>query len=263
MSMTLNFFEHSFMRGRRLQEAGRTNEAARLFDRLSSHAELPDEIASEALTSLGQMFLEQGQTEAARRSSSEACRRDPFAADAQFTHALACLDGDDADLEQAYGALLLAVELDPDAAQYRAELGKVQMALGMEEEGLQSLEHAVEIEPQSPEILRDLVDALMDLGREDEAFRRAKAALFSAPRIQGFRTLWNDLRFCRAADELGMGEEIEAQPAAQSRCRILRFAPIQETTAEVGGRRVRKDDGAEIAAPHFPISIAKPNRRRA
>src|SRR5437588_514525 len=108
MSMTLNFFEHSFNRGRRLQEAGRNNEVAR----------------------------------------------------------------------------------------NRAELGKVQIALGMGQDGLQSLEQAVELEPENPEMLRDLVDALMDLGREADAFSRAKAALFSAPRIQGFRTLWNDLCFC-------------------------------------------------------------------
>src|SRR5258707_10771825 len=116
MSMTLNFFEQSFNRGRRLQEAGRNKEAARLFDRLGLHADVPNEIAAEALTSLGQLLLEQGQVEAARKTTGEACRRDPFVAEAQFLHAQACAEGDDADLDQAYGALLLAVELDPDVA---------------------------------------------------------------------------------------------------------------------------------------------------
>lgn len=265
MSMTLNFFEHSFNRGRRLQEAGRNKEAARLFDRLGLHADVPDEIASEALVSLGELLLEQGQVEAARQTTSEACRRDPFAAEAQFAHAQACLEGDDAELEQAHGALLLAMELDPDVARYRAELGKVQIALGLEEEGLQSLEQAVELEPNDPAILRDLVDGLMDLGREAEAFRRAKAALFGAPRIQGFRTLWNDLCFCRAADDLASATEEAPAPNPAARARILPFTPTQSPagTSQVGRRRLRHDGAVDHATPHFPRLSSKTDRRRA
>jgi tetratricopeptide (TPR) repeat protein len=265
MSMTLNFFEHSFNRGRRLQEAGRSKEAARLFDRLGLLTNAPDEIASEALTSLGQMLLEQGEVEAARQSTQEACRRDPCAAEAQFAHAQACLEGDDADLEQALGAFLLAVEIEPDVARYHAELGKVQIALDMELEGLQSLEHAVELEPESPAMLRDLIDSLMDLGQEAEAFKRAKAALFMAPRIQGFRALWNDLCFCRAADEIALAEEAALKLAPKLRCRILPFAQNQSPgrTSQVGRRRVRHDGATETASPHFPRLSPKTDRRRA
>ncbi len=265
MSMTLNFFEHSFDRGRRLQEAGRTKEAAHLFDRLGLHADIPNEIAAEALVSLGRLQLEQGTVQAARRTASEACRRDPFAAEAHFLNAQACLEGDDADLDQAYGSLLSAIEQDPEAAVFRAELGKIQIALGMAEEGIASLELAVEFEPNNPAMLRDLVDAFMDLGREAEAFNRARNALFRSPRIQGFRTLWNDLCFCRAADELASTEEQVRQTAPVSKPRILRFEPVetQNTSGRIGQRHIRHDGPSELASPHFPMPASKTDRRRA
>jgi tetratricopeptide (TPR) repeat protein len=265
MSMTLNFFEHSFNRGRRLREAGRTNEAARLFDKLGLNATLPDEIAAEALTSLGQLQLEQGLVEAARSTMSEACRRDPFAAESHYLHAQACAEGDDADLDQAYSSLQSAVELEPESPTFRAELGKLQIALGMEEEGIGSLELAVELDPESPALLRDLVDALMDLGREAEAFQKARTALFAHPRIQGFRSLWNDLCFCQVADEINIAADQLRQATPVVRPHILQFESLDapKATGRVGQRIIRQDGPSDLPPPRASIPFSRTDRRRA
>ena len=265
MSMTLNFFEHSFNRGRRLQEAGRTSEAARLLDKLGLNAELPDEIAAEVLTSLGQMQLEQGLVESARSTMAEACRRDPFAAESHYLHAQACIEGDDADLDLAYSSLLSAVELEPETPIFRAELGRLQIALGMEEEGVGSLELAVELDPESPALLRDLVDALMDLGREAEAFQKARSALFANPRIQGFRSLWNDLCFCQVADEINVAADHLRQALPVAKPHILRFdsTDAPKTTVRVGQRIIRQDGPSDLPPPRTSIPFSRTDRRRA
>jgi tetratricopeptide (TPR) repeat protein len=265
MSMTLNFFDHSFERGRRLQEAGKTKEAARLFDRIGYQADLPREIAVEALTSLGQFQLELGQVETARRTLETACKRDPHSANAHFLNSQACLAGDDADLERAYEALSEAVELEPEEAEYHAELGKVQIALGLEEEGLESIERAVELEPKSPRFLRDLVDALMDLGDEAKAIETARRAIFQNPKIQGFRTLWNDLRFCQTADEFASEMDLTPRATETAKPSILRFAPIETSGAGARARKriIREDSASKLAAPHTHLPFIKPDRRLA
>ena len=251
MSMTLNFLAHSFERGRRLQEAGKTKLAAHLFDHLAKQTELPKEIAFDALMSLGQFRLELGEVEAARHTLATACERDPHSANAQFAFAEACLAGDDADLERAYEALCEATELESENAEYRAELGKVQIALGMEAEGLVSLEMAIELNPASPRFLRDLVDALMDMGDEAEATRRVREAMFLNPRNPGFKTLWNDLRFCLTADEIDADAEPTPRAIAPAKQQILKFpTPEKSTVAKAGRRRtIRQDGPSELPAP--------------
>jgi len=264
MSNTLNFFAHSFARGRRLQEAGKRKEAARLFDRLGHHDLAPEEIALEALISLGRFQLEMDKPETARATASLVCARDPHSADAFVLLSEACLAGDDADLEQAHDALCQAAELDPSSASIRAELGKVQIALGMETEGLVSIEIAVELESKNPLYLRDLIDALMDLGREEEATRRARNAIFLNPRIQGFQTLWNDLRFCLTADELESETNLSPLVPKETKKYILPFKPpAAKSAGRVSQRVIRQDAPSELAAPHKHLPFIKPDRRLA
>ena len=264
MSNTLNFFAHTFARGRRLREAGKLKEAARLFDRLGHHALAPKEIALEALISLGRFQLEMGQTESARATASLACNRGPHSADAFLLLAQASLNGDDADLEQAHDALCQATELDPASAGIRAELGKVQIALGMEPEGIVSLEIAVELESKNPEYLRDLIDALMDLGQEEQATQRARNAIFQNPRIQGFQTLWNDIRFCLTADELESETDLTPIVPKETKMCILPFMPVAtKSTSRASQRVIRQDAASELAAPHKHLPFIKPDRRRA
>jgi predicted Zn-dependent protease len=265
MSMTLNFLAHSFERGRRLQEAGRSKQAAHLFDHLAHQPELPKEIAFDALMSLGQFRLEVGEVEAARHTLANACEREPHAAPAQFALAQACLAGDDADLERAYEALCQATELDPDSAEYRVELGKVQIALGMDTEGLESLEMAVELSPSSPQFLRDLVDALMDLGNEAEALSRVRQAMFQNPRNPGFKTLWNDLRFCLTADEISADAEPARRVGTPAKQHILQFptAAVSKEDKPTRRRTIRQDGAGELAAPHSHLPFVRPDRRLA
>ena len=197
MSNTLNF-SHIVRTGPETTRNRQAEEAARYLIVsviMPWHPKNP-----EALISLGRFQLEMASPK--RPATAFWFARDPHSADAFVLLAEACLAGDDADLEQAHDALRQAAELDPSSASIRAELGKVQIALGMETEGQVSLEIAVELESKNPLYLRDLIDALMDLGLEEEATRWARNAIFQNPRIQGFQTLWNDLRFCLTADEL-------------------------------------------------------------
>jgi tetratricopeptide (TPR) repeat protein len=265
MSMTLNFLAHSLERGRRLQEAGKAKEAAQLFDHLGQQSDLPKEIAFEALMSLGQFRLEVGEIAAARHTLASACERDPHSAAAQFSFAQACLAGDDADLEQAHEALREAAELEPNAAEYRAELGKVQIALGMEEDGMESLELACQLEPANPLYLRDVVDALMDLGNEVAATSRVRQAMFQNPRIPGFKTLWNDLRFCLTADEIDADGEPTLPAVSPSKLHILQFpqTEVSETKPATRRRTIRQDGASELQTPHTHLPFVKPDRRLA
>jgi tetratricopeptide (TPR) repeat protein len=265
MSMTLNFLAHSFERGRRLQEAGNPKQAARFFEHLAHHPDLSREVSLDALLSLGQFRLELGEVSAARQTLSAACEKDPTSAAAHFALAEACLEGDDADLERAYEALCEAVELDPEAAPYRAELGKVQLALGMDAEGFTSLETAIELKPGDTRYLRDLVDALMDIGEEDQALVRVRQAVFANPHNPGFQALWNDLRFCMTADQLDVDAETEPRTVAPSSQHILKFPTMAESGSaeKVPHRTIRHDAAAELPTPHKHLPFVRTDRRRA
>jgi tetratricopeptide (TPR) repeat protein len=264
MSKTLNLFDHSLLRGRRLGEAGRASDAARVFQHIGTSKIVPANIAGEALTRLGELQLQRGQIETARQTLSLAVKRDPSSAEARYYLGMALLAGDDADLSKALESLTFAVALNPEQARFYAELGKVQIALGLEEAGFQSLSEAVDLEPANPGILHELVDALIDAGADDKAAQLIKNALFRYPRLAGFRKLWSDFRFCQALgeDALSIRAEIKRTPPQP---RILPFPTVQvgDEGIETGRRLIRRDPPAAVTGPHLPLSATTNDLRMA
>ncbi len=104
----------------------------------------------------------------------------------------------------------------------------------------------------------------MDLGLEEQAIEQARNALFQNPRIQGFQTLWNDLRFCLTADELEDEADMSPRfPKETKRC-ILPFKPAATKSAGRASQRIIRQDGAsELTAPHKHLPFIKPDRRLA
>lgn len=265
MSMTLNMADRLLVRGRNLQQLGRSYDAARLLARLCGLRELPPVIAEETNARLAELLLEQGRLREARRHLTAALTLEPESARYHFLMATTLNDEDTGDLARALEHYRKSLAADADQVVCLVEAGRLAIRLGKTQEGLADLRRAVELEPAKPEPLHALVGALCELGEADEAQRALLAGMFRNPGDRRFRREWNDFRFQRLFEERkALQQQRDDAQAAASHPMILPFVrPENGTAGSQGGSMVRRHGASRTPPPHFPAFRHTPNRKHA
>ena len=265
MSSTLNMADHLLVRGRNLQQLGRSHDAARVLGRLAGLRDLPAEVAEETQCRLAELLLLRGKNREARRHLTAALVLQPNSARYHYLMAMS-LDVEDAgEAARALEHFEKSLQADPQQPRCLAEAGLLAIELGKTEHGLGYLRRAVELDPANPKMVRTLVEALCELGRSADARRALVAALFRNPRDRRFRREWDDFRFHRVHEEQKARQRRDvARQHGEEGPTLLPFVrPASGSRLSPAGNTFRRHGSAPTPAPHFPSFGHVPDRKHA
>jgi tetratricopeptide (TPR) repeat protein len=251
MSKTLNLVERLLARGRKFQQLGLEQEAARCWDRLAGLSQLPPEVAREAQTQLAEIHLDRGRFARARRHLSAALLSQPGNSHFHYLLAKAIEADDRGDRNRALHHYRQAIDLDPEQPHYLCRFGLLALELGQTEDGLKSLRRALELAPDDPEVVSRVADGLRQEDAE-EARAVVRAALFRNPRHARFHKIWSDFHFdCLREEQQRRRVAIPVQEGPT----LLPF--VRPEPAVTGPQRLRRDPPSRPARPHFPVSHSR------
>jgi tetratricopeptide (TPR) repeat protein len=265
MSSTLNIADHLLVRGRNLQQLGRSHDAARVFGRLAGLRVLPADVAEETQCRLAELLLQRGKNREARRHLRAALVLQPNSARYHYLIAMSLDDEDAGDAARALEHYEKSLEADPQQPRCLAGAGLVAILLGKTEHGLSYLRRAVELDPANPEMVRTLVDALCELGRTADARRTLMAALFRNPRDRRFRREWDDFRFHRVHEEQKARQrrDVASERGEESPTLLPFVRPASGSRPSPAGNTIRRHGSAPAPGPHLPSFGHVPDRKHA
>ena len=265
MSSTLNMADHLLVRGRNLQQLGRSHDAARVLGRLAGLRDLPADVAEETQCRLAELLLQRSKNREARRHLTAALLLQPNSARYHYLMAMSLDDEDAGEAARAMEHFEKSLAADPEQPRCLAEAGLLAILLGKTEHGLNYLRRAVELDPSNPAMVRTLVEALCELGRTAEARRTLVAALFRNPRDRRFRREWDDFRFHRVHEEQKARRRRDiAREQGEDGPTLLPFVrPSSGAKPAPAGNTVRRHGAAPARGPHFPSFGRVPDRKHA
>ncbi len=260
LSTTLNLVDHLVTRGRHLQDIGRTRDALRLFTRLANFRELPESVAEEVQSCLGELQMRRRKWARARRHLAAALRQAPTNPRYHFLLAQTVDNDRDGNLPRAAEHYKTSLELDGTQADCRYAYGKLLLRQGRTEEGSEQLRIAARQAPNDLKVLRNVVEGLRLANRADEARSLLVAARFRHPHDARYVALWNDFQF--QAIHRAQEEEQLARPSESDDGPVfLPFVrPERETATRGEGRIIRHD---KPSTPSPKLASVRPDQRQA
>ena len=250
MSRTLNFAQHLWDMGQNLQKLGQADKAFRLFDRLASLTELPDDISEDASLRLAEMHLEAGRYKKARRKLAAFLTIRPDHAQAHYLMSCACEEDDTCAPERALKHYRRCAKLDPDNAGYWCDLGEFALYLGDKAQGLRALRRAGKLAADDSTILGQVAKGLLAEGETEEASKLLRTAMFRNSQDKRFREVWaqHQLQILHNKQQKAKQTWYVTTPGSM----ILPFnRPTPQKTLS-GGKRVRHDGPSGLPGPKMP-----------
>jgi tetratricopeptide (TPR) repeat protein len=266
MSETLNLVQWLLVRGRRLQDCGRPQDALPVLRRLARTPGLPCAVAEEVHGRLADLWLGRDEFRKARRHLTAALVANPDNARLHFRLGDAFDRDPGANPRAALRHYREALHRDPDQPDCLVALGKLLARLDRAEEGVAALRRAAELRPDDPEAIGALAEALIEepLHDTDAALAVVRAARFRHPRDARFLALWHRFQFRRAA--AGQRASRNAETGEASAPAVLPFVRIaavtEESHAALSGGIVRLDRGSR-PAPHLPSPARRSDPKHA
>ncbi len=266
MSRTLNLLEQLLSRGRKLQDLGRSDDAASVLVRLAGLQELPAEVAEEAQIRLAELHLRRRRYSQARRHLAAALILRPDNARYHYLMGNALELDDNADPQRALEHYRRSLEIDPDQPRCLSDLGLLALEMGEDDEGIRALRQAVELAPDDADAVGKLAEGLCLLERFDEARLLLRAALFRNSRDYAFQRLWNDFQFQQSRQEQHSALELDLlRWDAIEQPRVLPFVrPPSDGEQNGSSRKIfRRDNASKPAKPHTSYPTPQSDRKHA
>jgi Flp pilus assembly protein TadD len=195
MSRPLNMADGLLAHAQNLLRFGRRAEAFAAFSRLAALPGLPAKTAAEANRQLAVIHLDRRHFRKARKALTAALACETENADCHHLLALACDRDPRGNPRRALRHYRRAVELEPENAGWRCDLGHLALRLDRTEEAVAELRKAAKLAPDAPDVLESVTDGLADAGRPNEARSLLRAARFRHRRDRRFEGLWNRFQF--------------------------------------------------------------------
>jgi tetratricopeptide (TPR) repeat protein len=260
MSRTLNFVQHLWDRGQNLRKLGQNDAAFRVFDRLVSAPELPEDISADAHLRLAEMHLEAGRYKKARRKLAALLTVQPDHAQAHHLMACACEEDDTCPAERALKHYRKCAQLDPDNPDYWCDLGGFALFMGEREMGLRALRRAEKLAPDDPNILGLVAEGLREEDENAEAGQFLRNALFRNSKDQRFHDLWARHQF-RLLQAQQQRNKLADQRVNLPPTMILPFPPPPKRSS-IAGKQIRHDGPSGIPVPKMPRGSRIPQKKK-